>query len=190
MTTSVFVGVSVDGFIARVNGELDFLDAGGDEPHGYEEFIATVDTIVMGRRTFEVVLGFGVWPYGVMPVVVLSNRELDLSLAISRGGRLERMAGAPADIVAALSARGARHAYLDGGTTIQGFLRAGLVGRLIITRVPVLVGSGISLFGTLTKDVPLRHVSTKAYPGGLVQTEYEITPGTVLSSAGADAPAG
>lgn len=190
MTTSVFVGVSVDGFIARLNGELDFLDAGGDEPHGYEEFIATVDTIVMGRKTFEVVLGFGAWPYGALPVVVLGGEGLDLSAALSRGGRVERMSGAPADILAALSARGARHVYLDGGATIQGFLRAGLVGRLIITRVPVLIGGGIPLFGALTKDVPLRHVSTKTYPSGLVQTEYEIPPGAAQGSLVAATPAG
>jgi dihydrofolate reductase len=172
--TSVFVGVSVDGFIARANGELDFLDAGGNEAHGYEEFIATVDSIVMGRKTFETVLGFGVWPYGARPVVVLSGQPLDLSTAASRGGRVEQMAGSPADILAFLSGRGAQHAYLDGGVTIQGFLRAGLVTRLIITRVPVLIGSGIPLFGPLLGDVRLRHVATKAFSGGLVQSEYEV----------------
>lgn len=175
LKTSVFVGVSVDGFIARANGELDFLDAGGNEPHGYEEFIATVDTIVMGRKTFETVLSFGGWPYGERPVVILSSQLLDLSTAASRGGRVEQMAGRPADIVAALSARGAQHAYLDGGITIQGFLRAGLVGRLIITRVPVLIGSGIPLFGSLLRDVSLHHVATKAFRGGLVQSEYEVS---------------
>jgi dihydrofolate reductase len=175
MKTSVFVGVSVDGFIARANGELDFLDAGGDEPHGYEEFIATVDTIVMGRKTFETVLGFGGWPYGEKPAVVLSSQPLELSTAASRGGRVEQMTGPPADIAATLSGRGAQHVYLDGGLTIQGFLQAGLVTRLIITRVPVLIGSGIPLFGTLLRDVPLRHVATKAFPGGLVQTEYEVS---------------
>ncbi len=174
MKTSVFVGVSVDGFIARANGELDFLDAGGDEPHGYEEFIASVDTIVMGRKTFETVLGFGGWPYGDKPVIVLSSQPLELSAAVSRGARVEQMAGPPADIVATLSGRGAQDAYLDGGITIQGFLRAGLVRRLIITRVPVLIGSGIPLFGTLLGDVPLRHVATKAFRGGLVQTEYQV----------------
>jgi dihydrofolate reductase len=174
MKISVFVGVSVDGFIARANGELDFLDAGGDEPHGYEEFIATVDIIVMGRKTFETVLGFGTWPYGEKPVVVLSSRGLDLSTAVGRGGRVEQMAGPPADIAATLSLRGARHAYLDGGITIQGFLRAGLVSRLIVTRVPVLIGDGIPLFGSLPADVRLRHVATKAFSGGLVQSEYEV----------------
>ena len=174
MKISVFVGVSVDGFLARGDGALDFLDAGGDEPHGYDEFITTVDTIVIGRKTFEIVLGFGAWPYGDRPVVVLSSRAVDLTVAASRGGRVEQMGGPPPDIAATLSGRGAQHVYLDGGITIQGFLRAGLVNRLVVTRVPVLIGSGIPLFGALLQDVPLRHVATKAFRTGLVQSEYEI----------------
>jgi dihydrofolate reductase len=176
MKISVFVGVSVDGYIARPDGELDFLDAGGDEPHGYEEFIATVDTIVMGRKTFEIVLGFETWPYGEMPVVVLSSQPIDLSTAAIRGGRVGLMSGPPADIAASLSSRGVGHVYVDGGATIQGFLRAGLVHRLVITRVPVLIGNGIPLFGTLLRDVSLRHIETRTFKGGSVQSEYEVGP--------------
>ncbi len=91
MTASVFIGTSVDGFIARPNDELDFLPEGGGEPHGYNEFIASVDAIVIGRKTFEKVLTFGAWPYGDKRVVVLSSRPLDLSKAI--GGVVEQMAG-------------------------------------------------------------------------------------------------
>jgi dihydrofolate reductase len=174
MKTTVFVGVSVDGFLARANGGLDFLDAAGSEPHGYEEFIATVDAIVIGRRTFEVVMGFGTWPYGEKRVVVLSSQPLDLSAASARGGRVEQMSGPPSDIATRLSAEGVRHAYVDGGVTIQGFLGAGLIQRLVISRVPVLIGSGIPLFGALARDVSLRHVATKAFQGGLVQSEYEV----------------
>ncbi len=174
MKTSVFVGVSVDGFIARADNALDFLEAGGTAPHGYEEFIATVDTLVMGRKTFEVLLGFGVWPYGERRVVVLSSQALDLSAAIARGGRVTQMSGAPGDVAARLAAQGAQHVYLDGGLTIQGFLAAGLVQRLIITRVPVLIGSGIPLFGALPRDVALRHVATRTFEGGNVQSEYEV----------------
>ena len=79
MTVSVFVGTSVDGFIARPNGNLDFLPAGGGEPHGYDEFIATVDALVIGRKTFETVLAFPEWPYGDKRVVILSSRPLDFS---------------------------------------------------------------------------------------------------------------
>ena len=173
MTVSVFIGASVDGFIARPNGDLDFLPEGGGEPHGYNEFIASVDAIVIGRKTFEKVLTFGAWPYGNKRVVVLSSHPVDPSAAV--GGVVERMAGSPAEIVSQLAASGAHHLYVDGGITIQGFLRAGLIQRLIITRVPVLIGDGIPLFGTLSQDVRLRHVATRHYASGLVQSEYQIT---------------
>jgi dihydrofolate reductase len=172
MTVSVFIGTSVDGFIARPNGDLDFLPEGGGEPHGYDEFMASVDALVIGRKTFETVLGFATWPYGAKRVVVLSSQPVDFSAV--RGGVVEQMAGPPAEIVAKLAARGAHHIYVDGGITIQGFLRAGLVQRLIITRVPVIIGAGIPLFGTLARDVRLHHVATQNYPSGLVKSEYRI----------------
>jgi len=172
MTVSVFIGTSVDGFIARRNGDLDFLPEGGGEPHGYNEFMASVDAIVIGRTTFETVLAFPAWPYGDKRVVVLSSRPVALSAV--RGGVVEQMAGPPAEIVAKLAASGAQHLYVDGGITIQGFLRAGLIQRLIITRVPVLIGDGIPLFGTLPHDVRLHHVTTEQYPSGLVKSEYRV----------------
>jgi dihydrofolate reductase len=172
MKTSVFIGTSVDGFIARLNGELDFLPEGGGEPHGYHEFIATVDALVIGRKTFETVVAFPEWPYGDKRVVVLSSKPIDFSAV--RGGRVEQMSGTPAEIVAKLAASGAHHLYIDGGITIQRFLRAGLIQRLTITRVPVLIGEGIALFGALPRDLRLRHVATQHYPSGLVKCEYEV----------------
>jgi dihydrofolate reductase len=172
MIVSVFVGTSVDGFIARPNGALDFLPVGGGEAHGYDEFIATVDALVIGRNTFETVLGFPTWPYGDRRVVVLSSRPLDLSAV--GGGRVEQMAGNPAEIVAKLAASGAHHLYVDGGITVQRFLREGLVDHLTITRVPVLIGEGIPLFGSLPHDLRLRHVATQHYASGLVKSEYHV----------------
>ena len=171
MRASVFVGTSLDGFIARPNGALDFLDAGGNEPHGYEEFMASVDALVIGRHTFETALSFGGWVYGTKPVFVLSTRALP---PLPPGAVVERLAGDPVAIVRQLDARGVRHAYVDGGITIQRFLNAGLIQRLIISRVPVLIGAGIPLFGSLLHDIPLRHIATRHYPGGLVQSEYEV----------------
>ena len=171
MKASVFVGTSVDGFIARVNGDLDFLPPGGGEPHGYDEFMATVDALIIGRKTFESVLGFETWPYGEKPVFVLSTKALADE---PTGAVVERMSGNPTEIVSQLDARGIGHVYVDGGLTIQGFLRAGLIQRLIITRVPVLIGDGIPLFGGLPRDIQLRHVATRHYPSGLVQSEYQI----------------
>jgi dihydrofolate reductase len=172
MTCSVFIGTSLDGFIARLNGSFDFLPECGGEPHGYNEFIATIDALVIGRNTFETVLAFPEWPYGDKRVVVLSSRPIDFSKV--RGGVVEQMGGPPAEIVSELAASGAHHLYIDGGITIQNFLRAGLIERLIITRVPVLIGEGIPLFGTLPQDVRLRHVATQHYPSGLVKSEYEV----------------
>src|SRR6202049_2747882 len=146
MSASIFIGTSVDGFIARPNGDLDFLPPGGGEPHGYNEFIASVDAIVIGRKTSETVLTMKPWPYADRRVVVLSSRPVDFSAVV--GGRVEQMSGPPAEIVSRLAATGARHLYIDGGITIQRFLRAGLIQRLIITRVPVLIGDGVPLFGT------------------------------------------
>ena len=175
VTTSVFVGTSVDGFIARPNGAFDFLPADGGEPHGYEEFFASVDALVIGRKTYETVLAMSEdWYYRDKPVVVLGSRPIDFSPALGRGARVEQMAGRPHDIVAALQAKGARHLYVDGGFTIQDFLRAGLIDRLVITRVPVLIGTGISLFGAVPHDIPLEHVATRQYKTGLVQSEYRV----------------
>jgi dihydrofolate reductase len=172
VTVSVFVGASVDGFLARPNGDLDWLPEGGGEPHGYDELMASVDAVVIGRMTFEKVLTLGPWHYGTKRVVVLSSRPVDLSAAV--GGTVEQMAGPPDQIVSRLAASGARHLYVDGGITIQQFLRAGLVERLVITRVPVLIGEGIPLFGALPHDVRLRHVATRQFPSGLVQSEYQV----------------
>ncbi len=170
MKLSVFCGVSVDGFLARLDDTLDFLDHGGQEPHGMEEFYPTVDVIVFGRRTYDFVRGYGQWLYGKKQVVVLSSRPQDFSWI--KNGVVEQMSGEPAEIVRQLRARGFKHAYIDGGITIQRFLAAGLIDRLIITRVPVLIGSGIPLFGPIPSDILLEHVATRTYPSGLVQSEY------------------
>lgn len=179
MRASVFVGMSVDGFIARRDDRLDFLDSsdgsdadsGGGGGHGFEEFMASVDALVMGRRTYDVVLGFGEWPYGKKPVFVLSTRRLKKA---PKGAVVERLSGEPADVVKTLEKRGFQHLYVDGGATIQRFLSAGLIDRLVLSRVPVLIGKGISLFGKLPQDVRLKHVATRTFPGGLVQTEYSV----------------
>lgn len=171
MKASVFVGVSVDGFMARTNGALDFLPAGGGEPHGYDEFIQTVDALVIGRNTYETVLGFDGWPYGEKLVFVLSTHAL---APHPTGARVEWMSGEPIDIASELASRGIKHIYVDGGITIQGFLRAGLIQRLVVTRVPVLIGTGIPLFGATAHDILLKHVATRHYASGLVQSEYEI----------------
>jgi dihydrofolate reductase len=178
---SVFIGTSLDGFIARANGAFDFLPPGGGEPHGYHEFMATVDALVIGRKTFETVLKFDEWPYGKKPVFVLSTGALATAPS---SAIVEHLSGSPADIVSQLESRGIRHVYVDGGITIQRFLLAGLIQRIVITRVPVLIGSGIPLFGNLSGDIRWRHVATRSFKSGLVQSEYHLAelPEQQLSS--------
>jgi dihydrofolate reductase len=171
MLASVFIGTSVDGFIARPDGALDWLPEGGGEDHGYTEFMASVDLMIIGRGTYETVLGFDGWAYGSKPVFVLSRNSLRPA---PDGAIVERLSGDPVALVRWLDQRGFKHAYVDGGITIQRFLRAGLIQRMIITRVPVLIGAGIPLFGETGRDILLRHVATRTYASGLVQSEYEI----------------
>ena len=169
MRTSVFVGTSLDGFIARENDGLDFLPDDPGEGHGYQEFYDTVDVMIIGRRLYDVALGFGTWPYGAKPVFVLSTNEL---APAPEGAVVERLSGTPAEVLATVESRGFQHAYVDGGITIQRFLNAGLIQNLVITYVAVLIGSGSPLFGPLDHDLRLRHVRTKVLSSGLVQSEY------------------
>ncbi|MBI3504274.1 MAG: dihydrofolate reductase [Proteobacteria bacterium] len=169
-SASVFIATSLDGYIARRDGAIDWLPMPEGEDHGYDAFVAGVDAIVIGRRTFETVLTFGGWAYGAKRVVVLSSRPVDLSVV--RGGTVEQLSGKPRDIVETLAATGAPRLYVDGADTIQRFLRAGLIDRFIITRIPVLIGDGIPLFGPLAHDLALHHVATRTFPSGLVQSEY------------------
>ena len=171
MYKSVFIGTSLDGYIARADGALDFLPPGGGESHGYVEFMATVDALVIGRKTYETVLGFDKWAYGNKRVFVLSTQSLASAPA---GAVVEHLCREPADLVAQLESRGVGHVYVDGGVTIQRFLRAGLIDRLIVTRVPVLIGDGFPLFGALSGDIRLRHVATRSFASGLVQSEYHL----------------
>jgi len=173
MKLSVFCGVSVDGFLARPDHTFDFLDTPGQGPHGFDEFWSSVDAILIGRRTFNVARAFpGPWGYGKKPVFVLTHRQPDFSSL--EGAVVEAIAGDPRAVAAQLEDRGFQHVYVDGGQTIQQFLAAALIDRLIVTRVPVLIGEGISLFGAIPRDIPLRHVATQTFKGGLVQTEYAI----------------
>lgn len=171
MKACVFIATSLDGFIARPDGSFDFLP---DEPeeHGFTAFFASVQALVVGRNTYETMLGFGDhWFYGTKPVFVLSSRPIRPAPA---GAVVEHLKGEPKDIAAQIDARGIELVYLDGGVTIQRFLEAGLVDRMTITRVPVLIGSGIPLFGPLTRDIRLRHLDTQFYPSGLVTSQYEV----------------
>ena len=173
---SVFIATSLDGFIARANGDLDWLiGAQGpstEQDYGYQEFMNTVDTIVLGRKTFELVLTFDTWPYGGKKVVVLSSRPSTVPSHLVDD--VEWLSLSPQRLVERLAAQGATHLYVDGGKTIQGFLNAGLIDELTITRVPVLIGTGVPLFGPLNHDVRLTHTATRQFENGFVQSKYRV----------------
>jgi dihydrofolate reductase len=172
---SVFIAISLDGFIARPNGEIDWLDdpsnsANPGEDYGYKAFMASVDVLIMGRKTYEQVLGFKEWPYGGKRMVVLSSGSP--KMPENGPSNIEVMRGSPTEVLEQLSQSGVRHCYVDGGQTIQGFLNAGLIHEMTITQIPILIGDGLPLFGRLDRDMRFQHLETKAYPSGFVQSKY------------------
>jgi dihydrofolate reductase len=144
----------------------------GGEDYGYKALMETIDGLVMGRHTYEKTLTFAAWPYGSIPVVVLSSTQVHIPQHLAAS--VESMSCAPGELVRRLAGRGARHLYVDGGKMMQAFLDAGLLQQLIITRMPMLIGSGIPLFGPLTHDIRLRHIVTRQCANGLVQSTYEV----------------
>ena len=164
---SVFVGVSIDGFIAREDGSLDFLRPFEGEEHGYDDFMRSVDTLVVGRSTWETVLGFGAWPWEEKRVVVLTHRPI-----VAGHGETTHQ-GALAPLAARLAAEGARRIYLDGGVAIRQGLDEDLVDDMTISTVPVTIGAGRRLFGGPPRTTGWRLVSVRRYPSGLVQARYQ-----------------
>ena len=177
---SVFIATSLDGFIARSNGSIDWLEslnkaAPVGEDCGYAQFMEGVDALIMGRRTFETILTFPQWPYGEKPVLVVSRTLQRVPSHLPAQVELTR--AAPVEIAFHARSRGWRRLYIDGGELVQSFLRAGLLTELTITTVPVLLGSGRRLFGELERDVSVRLKSSVSYPFGFVQSVYEVTQG-------------
>lgn len=177
VTGHVFIAISLDGYIARPDGDIDWLVQrnGPNEDHGYADFIAGIDIIVMGRGSYEKVLTFGTWPYD-RPVLVLSNQLADSPVPDALTGKVRFSRLAPADVMKELARQNLRRVYVDGGRLVQSFLREGLVTDLMITTVPVLIGAGRPLFGALPRDIDLTLVSSRSFPSGLVQSLYRLTP--------------
>ncbi|GIQ86091.1 hypothetical protein KIPB_007876 [Kipferlia bialata] len=186
---SVYIATSLDGFIAREDGTLDWLDAAQatvteGEDCGYAAFRKSVDVIVMGRNTYETVLGFAAltaesdsaedtekWFYKDTPMVVVTSKPDALCIPPCLSGCVSASSLPPSALHSKLEGEGYTHAYIDGGRTVQGFMRAGLVETLIITLIPIILGKGIPLL----KDVPetgLTLVESKSYPFGFVQNTY------------------
>ncbi len=170
MQISVFIATSLDGFIARPDGALDWLPQDQAEDHGYNDFFSSIDTMLMGRKTFEVILGFSPYPYEGKRVVVCSRTLTQVPKHLQ--GKLEFSSELLLDLVWRLESEGSKHIYADGGQIITALLEAGLINRIVLTRVPVLLGSGIPLFGALSQDIILQHIETKSFSSGLVQSVY------------------
>jgi dihydrofolate reductase len=172
VTIFIYIAASLDNFIATPDGGLDWLYAipnPEQSDYGFADFIQRVDALVMGRKTFETVLSFDPWPYQ-KPVFVL-GRTL-AALPEKAHGKAELIRGEPAEVVRILDARGFHNLYVDGGRTIQGFLEADLIDELIITRVPILLGDGIPLFGKLSKELKFGLVKTEQLNDSLIKSTY------------------
>lgn len=174
---SVFIATSLDGYIARSDGSLDWLQTANatvppGEDCGYQAFMEAVDVIVLGRHTFEQVLSFDEWPYTTKSVVVLSRSGITIPDALR--STVSISSERPSDLYGRLAAQGAQHLYIDGGLTIQSFLQAELIDDLTITIIPILLGSGKSLFGPLKDDIQLKHLATRVYKFGFIQSQYRV----------------
>ncbi|MEM7170462.1 MAG: dihydrofolate reductase family protein [Pseudomonadota bacterium] len=169
------MALSLDGFVARRDGGVDWLNKyrDGDEDHGFAEFMASVDGLVMGRASYENVLTFGEWFYS-KPVVVMSRSLTDADIPEKIRDRVRLSDQTPNDLMAQLDEEGWKRAYVDGGMIVQSFLSAGLIEDLTLTRVPILLGEGIPLFGALNADIELEHAETKTFPSGLVSSKYKV----------------
>lgn len=172
MKTTVYIGTSLDGFIARNDGDIDWLTrfANDEAIHAYEEFMSGIDAIVIGRGTFEKVLTFPSWPY--------EKKAFVLSTSIKQVPDILRekvtvLSMKPKELLNYLSSKGISSIYVDGGKVIQEFLKEDLIDKLIISKVPVLIGSGIPLFDYLDSDLQFRHIQTQVSSNGLVRSYYE-----------------
>lgn len=171
VTGAVFIATSLDGYIARTDGDIGWLLSRSENlgETGYDEFVATTDAIAMGRKTYEIGLTFDEWPYSGMRVYVLSSTlDPDSDDRVSIHCTLD-------DLLDTAQSDGVRHVYADGGRLITELLRRGLITELTITTVPVIIGSGLPLFGEIDDDISLELLRTTTLRRGMVQTVYQVT---------------
>ena len=175
MKLTVFIATSLDGFIARKDDNLDWLmgasKAAEGEEYGYNELMASIDYLVMGRSTFETVAKFPDWPYKGKRLIVVSKTMTEIPEGYE--GRIDLHNGSIEDLLKRLQSENCRAIYVDGGKTIQSFLKRGLVSDLIITKIPVLIGEGKPLFGVVDEDIPLKLIEAKSYESGFVRLHYQ-----------------
>lgn len=172
MTTIVYIATSIDGYIAQKDGGIDWLinlpNPGGSD-YGYAEFFGRLDAVLMGRKTFEAVAAFPLWPYS-KPVYVLSTSLKEVPKELS--GKAQLVRGGAREILDELSAKGIGTLYVDGGKTIQSFLKEDLIDEMIISRIPIVLGDGIPLFAAMPRELAFEHVKTDVYNNIVVKSSY------------------
>lgn len=183
MTTGhVFMAISLDGFVARQDHQLDWLmkqNTEGEE-HGYDEFTASVDGIVMGSGSFKNVLTFGEWPYK-KPVVVMSKSMTQANVPAELAGKVRVSALEPTALMQSLEKDGWSRAYVDGGKIVQSFIKCGLIDDFVLTIVPILIGDGKRLFGPIDGDIDLELISSTPFKSGMLQNKYRVAIGAEAS---------
>lgn len=175
VTGHVFIATSLDGFIARRNGDLDWLMKHNTEgeDYGYDAFMASVDGLIMGRGTFEKVMSFGEWPYP-KPVIVISRSLTSDAIPAALKAKVRLSKLTPKALMEQLHNEGWSRAYVDGGKVIQSFLAEELIDDMTLTHIPILIGDGLPLFGPTPRDIDLELIETHAFPSGLATSKYRV----------------
>ena len=173
---SVFIAQSVDGFIAREDGDIKWLEEIGptEENVGYEDFIASVDALVMGKNSFLKVLTFGFWPYEGIDVFVMSRSLKEGDIPDEFKSKIYILKEGPRSVCEYLENKGKKHLYIDGGQIIQAFIREKLIQQMIVTTIPVLIGKGIPLFGHVSGDIQLKLNFSKKFQNDMIQNSYKL----------------
>ncbi len=172
MANTVYIATSLDGYIARKDGSIDWLTEipnPEQSDYGFSAFMERMDGVVMGRKTFELVTSFDTWPYS-KPVFVLSRTVKEIPSALR--GKAECVNAPLEEVAESLKARGMNHLYIDGGKTIQSFLQLDLIDELIITLIPIILGSGIPLFAEMDREIRFERVKTETLSKDLVKNTY------------------
>lgn len=185
MKCSVYIATSVDGYIAREDGSIDWLESSGKQDAemgenadmGFGHFISSIDCLIMGRKTMEMLASFNLtpeqWPYRDVRIIALSNTVKEPPENLKH--KVDMYSGDLMKLISKLEREGCKHAYIDGGKTIQAFLNLKLINEMTITLIPVLLGQGKPLFGTTTQDIKLEEAEATAFPNDSVQVQYKVS---------------
>ncbi|MCJ8345756.1 dihydrofolate reductase family protein [bacterium] len=173
MSNIVFIAASIDGYIADKNGAIDWLHSIPNpeaSDMGFLDHFERIDALLMGRKTLEVVCSLDVeWPYS-KPVFVLSHSMTSIPQAYQ--DKVFLVKGPLKDILKDLKNKGYKNLYIDGGVTIQNFLKEDLIDEMVITTIPILLGGGSPLFGDLTEALNFKHIKAKRYADAIVQNYF------------------